>query len=115
MSLSLMGQSLCARPLHVPLVVLAAPALGVEPHHDAVVVDPVDRPSGTLEVRARPGGPGEVAVHGNGRIRRVVGALVVAGRGALVIALAKPGLDYRIEPGDGLVVRVVAVLDVLGE
>src|SRR4051794_33808569 len=115
MSLSCMRLMLCVRPLYEPLGELTAPPLGVEPHHVAIVVDLVDGAAGTLEVGARTGGHGDIAVDDNRGIRRVVRALVIASRSLLVLALPQPRLDHRIAAGDRIVVGVVAVLDVLGE
>src|SRR5436309_9442804 len=110
MSLSCMRLMLCVRALHEPLGELAASPLGVEPHHVAVVVDLLDGAAGTLEVGARTGGHGDIALDGDRGIRRVVRALLIPSRSALVLALAEPRLNHRIAAGDRLVVGVVAVL-----
>src|SRR6188472_2231438 len=115
MSWSFIGLMLCVRPLDVPLGELATAAVVREPHHEAVLVDDVHRTARVFVVGARADGDGDIALDGDGRVRGVVGALLVAARGVLVLPLAEPRLHHCAATGDGLVVRVVAVLDVLGE
>src|SRR5215216_5679800 len=116
MSLSLIGaRTLRGRALHEPLGELAAAPAAVEPHDVAVVVDLLDRPSGTLVIRARSGGDGHVAIDGNGGVGGVEGALGIPRRGSLVLSLAEPRFDNRVAAEDRVVVRVVAVFDVVGE
>src|SRR5581483_2216251 len=115
MSWSLIGETLCVRALDVPLGELAAAAVVPEPHHEAVVEDPLHGPAGAREVGARAGGHRDVAVDRDRRVRGLVGALRIARRGIRVVALAEPRLDHGLPAADRLVVRVVPVLDALGE
>ena len=66
-------------PLHEPLRELAAAAVGVEAHHEAVVVDPCDRTARPVAVGARAGRHSRVAVDGEGRVAGVEGSRLVAG------------------------------------
>src|SRR4051794_1594615 len=115
MSWSVIDRRLWGRPLHVPLDVLAAAPVGVEPHHAAVVVDLPHRATWALEIGARAGGHRHVPVDRDRLIGGVVGAFRVPRRRALMLTLAQPRLDHGFASGDRLVVRVVPVLDVVGE
>src|SRR5918999_781884 len=102
-------------PLHVPLGELAASTLAVEAHHEAVVVDLVDRAARFSAVGTRTDRHGYVAIDGDGPIGGVVGARLVPRRGVLVLSLAEPRFDDGIAAANGLVVGLVAVLAVLAE
>jgi oligopeptide transport system ATP-binding protein len=73
---------LAARPLHVPLGELPAPALGVERHHEAVVVDLFHRAARSGQIGTASGRHRDVSIHGDGPVRSVIGARLVPARGA---------------------------------
>src|SRR6476469_1927677 len=114
-SLSFIDLMLCVGALDEPLGELAAAAVAVETHHEAVVVDLLHRAAGPLEVGARARGHDRVAVNRDQRVGRVVGALGIPRRGIFVLALAEPRLDHGLAATNRLVVRVIAVLDLLRE
>src|SRR5215211_3741006 len=110
-----MARILGIGPFDEPLGELRAAALAVETHHEAVVVDLLDRAARLGEVGAAAGGDRSVAVDGGRHIRGLVGALRVAAGGALGLVLAQPAADYRLPALEAVVVWVIAVADVLAE
>src|SRR6266540_1215093 len=109
------GEHLRVGTLHEPLGELAAPPLGVESHHVAIVVDLLDRTAWLGVISATPSGHRHVAVDRHGLVGSVVGALLVPGRGAFVLPLAEPRVDDGTSALDGLVIGVVAVRHVVAE
>src|SRR2546430_14066544 len=91
--------------LDVPLRELGAAPVRVEAHDEAVVVHLVHRASGVSEIGAAARGHRDVAVHCDGAVAGVVGALGVAPGPARVVALAEPRIDDRLASHDRLVAR----------
>jgi hypothetical protein len=91
----------------VVLGVLPAAPVVAEPHHEAVVVNAIDRATWLREVRAAPSGDGDFAVHGDHPVVGVVGFLRVA--------IGEPRGDDRLPPSEGFFAGVVAILGVVAE
>src|SRR5262245_53504653 len=104
-----------AGALHEPLRELTATAVGIEAQGEAVVVDLADRPAGPLGVGASPDRHRAVTVDRERSVLRRVDPGLVATRRAGELALLAPGSDDRVAPANGLVIGVIAVLDVLAE
>src|SRR5918996_1605948 len=108
------GGILRARLLHEPLGELNAASVRVESHHEAVVVDALDLPSGLVAIGAAAGCDGDVTVDCHGRVRGLVGARLVSLPG-LVLPFAQPRVDYGHASSHRLVVWVIADLGILCE
>jgi hypothetical protein len=94
---------------------LAAAPFAVEAHDEAILVPADDGPARPFAVPRCAGGHNGVTIDPDRRVPGLVGARCVAGGGVTRRNLCQPGCDDGVPADDRLVIRVVALRNVLTE
>ena len=74
--------------------------VGIEPHHEAVVIDANDRTVGSVAIAGGACCDNDVAVDGDRFVLRRVRAGRITGRSPVLIGLAQPRCDNRLPTDD---------------